>query len=136
MASETFLLDVDFSLVFPHPGSPSIDHIIPRAAGGKDFPNNLRLAHFRCNSKKSYLPTPKNFPISLEIENLLNFLAIMAAGKKAVMGGKSLDFNQKDSFSKQHGLKIIDFVPVSELVLQKDPASIDLSHSILIQFSR
>ncbi|MCP9770018.1 long-chain fatty acid--CoA ligase [Lacihabitans sp. LS3-19] len=51
---------------------------------------------------------------TLEIENLLNFLAIMAAGKKAVMGGKSLDFNQKDSFSKQHNLKIIDFVPVSE----------------------
>lgn len=32
---------------------PSIDHVIPRARGGTDDPENLALAHFRCNAVKS-----------------------------------------------------------------------------------
>lgn len=32
---------------------PSVDHVIPRAAGGKDDPSNLQLAHLWCNQVKS-----------------------------------------------------------------------------------
>lgn len=40
--------------------SPSLDHVIPRSQGGDDSPENLRLAHFWCNSVRSderaYMP--------------------------------------------------------------------------------
>lgn len=42
---------VDKSLTFPHPMSPSLDHITPWRDGGAWYDrNNLRLAHFRCNA--------------------------------------------------------------------------------------
>lgn len=45
---------VDFSLKFPHPLSPCIDHIIPVAKGGHPSDiDNLQLAHFTCNRAKS-----------------------------------------------------------------------------------
>ena len=45
---------VNFSLKFPHPLSPTIDHIIPVAKGGHPSDiDNLQLAHFRCNRQKS-----------------------------------------------------------------------------------
>ena len=45
---------VDFSLKFPHPLSPCIDHIIPIAKGGHPSDiDNLQLAHFCCNRQKS-----------------------------------------------------------------------------------
>ncbi|MGB3626716.1 MAG: HNH endonuclease signature motif containing protein [Henriciella sp.] len=31
---------------------PTFDHIVPRAAGGPDTPENLQLAHARCNRIK------------------------------------------------------------------------------------
>jgi 5-methylcytosine-specific restriction endonuclease McrA len=34
------------------PDRPSIDHIIPRAAGGTNDPANLQLAHLSCNHRK------------------------------------------------------------------------------------
>ncbi|WP_350494496.1 HNH endonuclease [Mycobacterium intracellulare] len=37
----------------PHPKAPTIDHLIPLAAGGKHEPTNCRTAHFMCNSLKS-----------------------------------------------------------------------------------
>jgi len=43
---------VDKGLVCPHPGSPSLDHIIPLAAGGTHTLGNVQLAHFMCNSIK------------------------------------------------------------------------------------
>lgn len=45
---------VDFSLKYPHPLAPCIDHIIPVAKGGhpSDF-ENLQLAHWTCNRQKS-----------------------------------------------------------------------------------
>lgn len=45
---------VDFSLKFPNPGSPCIDHIIPIAKGGHPAAmENLQLAHLSCNRWKS-----------------------------------------------------------------------------------
>lgn len=38
--------------VAPHPMSPSIDHIVPLAAGGRHEPLNVQAAHLLCNSKK------------------------------------------------------------------------------------
>lgn len=45
---------VDKSFKFPHPLSPSIDHIIPVDKGGHPSDmNNLQLAHLCCNRFKS-----------------------------------------------------------------------------------
>ena len=45
---------VDFGFKFPHPLSPTIDHIIPVAKGGHPSDmSNLQLAHFTCNRQKS-----------------------------------------------------------------------------------
>ncbi|WP_282939140.1 HNH endonuclease [Corynebacterium auriscanis] len=38
------------------PGATSIDHIIPRAAGGDDSLSNLRPAHTSCNSARGAQP--------------------------------------------------------------------------------
>lgn len=35
---------------------PSVDHIVPRAAGGTDDPTNLQLAHLWCNQVKNRRP--------------------------------------------------------------------------------
>lgn len=44
---------VDKSLKYPHPMSPTVDHIIPCAKGGSDDLDNLQLAHRQCNRMKS-----------------------------------------------------------------------------------
>lgn len=45
---------VDFSLKYPHPLAPCIDHIIPIAKGGHPSDiDNLQLAHWACNRQKS-----------------------------------------------------------------------------------
>ena len=45
---------VDFSYKYPHPLSPSVDHIIPIAKGGHPSAlSNLQLAHRWCNRQKS-----------------------------------------------------------------------------------
>lgn len=45
---------VDFSLKYPHPMSPTVDHIIPVSKGGHPSdPANLQLAHRCCNRAKS-----------------------------------------------------------------------------------
>ena len=46
--------EVDFRLKYPHPLSPSIDHIIPVSRGGHPSDiANLQLAHWTCNRQKS-----------------------------------------------------------------------------------
>lgn len=46
--------EVDFSVKYPHPLSPCIDHIIPIAKGGHPSDiTNLQLAHWTCNRQKS-----------------------------------------------------------------------------------
>lgn len=45
---------VDMSLKYPHPLSPTIDHIIPVSKGGHPVDmDNLQLAHRCCNRQKS-----------------------------------------------------------------------------------
>lgn len=43
---------VDMSLRRPDLMSPSVEHVIPRALGGEDVPENLALAHLLCNMRK------------------------------------------------------------------------------------
>ncbi|MCQ2530295.1 MAG: HNH endonuclease [Lachnospiraceae bacterium] len=45
---------VDFSYTYPHPLSPTVDHIIPVSKGGHPSAlENLQLAHRWCNRQKS-----------------------------------------------------------------------------------
>jgi len=44
---------VDRTLKFPHPLSPSIDHVRPMAKGGGHVLANVQCTHFICNSRKS-----------------------------------------------------------------------------------
>lgn len=34
------------------PVNPSLDHVIPRVAGGSDYPSNIRIAHISCNKAR------------------------------------------------------------------------------------
>jgi 5-methylcytosine-specific restriction endonuclease McrA len=43
---------VDRMLFWPHPKSPSIDHVIPLTKGGMHEPANVQLAHLVCNTAK------------------------------------------------------------------------------------
>lgn len=45
-------VDVDSSLLWPNPLSPSLDHVVPLSLGGPHTPENVRLAHLSCNSAK------------------------------------------------------------------------------------
>lgn len=38
----------------PHPFAPTLDHIVPLAAGGAHVRENVQLAHFICNSRKGH----------------------------------------------------------------------------------
>ena len=44
---------IDFSLPPNDPDSASLDHRIPRAAGGSNGLKNLQLMHLRCNQEKA-----------------------------------------------------------------------------------
>lgn len=43
---------VNMALVWPHPKSPSLDHIVPLTKGGMHDPLNVQLAHLACNIAK------------------------------------------------------------------------------------
>lgn len=45
-------LPVDRTLKFPDAGSPTLDHVVTLSRGGDNSPDNVRLAHFFCNSTK------------------------------------------------------------------------------------
>lgn len=44
---------INFRLKHPHPGSPSLDHVIPLARGGTHTLDNVAMTHWRCNHKKN-----------------------------------------------------------------------------------
>jgi 5-methylcytosine-specific restriction endonuclease McrA len=41
------------NLRHPHPLSASLDHLVPLSAGGVHAPDNVALAHLRCNIMRS-----------------------------------------------------------------------------------
>jgi 5-methylcytosine-specific restriction endonuclease McrA len=43
---------IDPSYRGPNPRGPSVDHVVPLSHGGSDDDNNLRPAHFGCNSRR------------------------------------------------------------------------------------
>ena len=43
---------VNMKLQWPHPMSPSLDHIVPLSLGGPHDPANVRLAHLVCNTAR------------------------------------------------------------------------------------
>lgn len=45
-------LPIDVRCRAPHPGTASLDHIVPGALGGTDDPENLRAAHVHCNRRR------------------------------------------------------------------------------------
>jgi 5-methylcytosine-specific restriction endonuclease McrA len=45
-------LPLKMAAKFPHPLSPTLDHIIPLNKGGHHLYVNLQAAHFRCNTAK------------------------------------------------------------------------------------
>lgn len=42
-----------------HPRAPTRDHVVPRAKGGPNHNQNLRLAHYRCNQERATRPPEK-----------------------------------------------------------------------------
>ena len=65
---------VDRSLKFPHPLSPTIDHIIPIQKGGHPFAlENLQLAHLVCNQTKgTRLTIENNKDLQKDAETITN----------------------------------------------------------------
>lgn len=63
--------DVDPNAPRGTPGAPSVDHVIPRSRGGSSEAENLRLAHRRCNMRRSdHLPElewPSRYHLSLQV---------------------------------------------------------------------
>lgn len=47
-----------------HPWSPTLDHLIPRSAGGPDTPDNLATAHRWCNTRRGAAPLPNPTPLT------------------------------------------------------------------------
>lgn len=43
---------VDVEKFHPHPGSPSLDHIVPMSKGGPHMRDNVQTAHLGCNVQK------------------------------------------------------------------------------------
>lgn len=62
--------EVDPAATAGTPGAPSIDHVVPKARGGGNEDENVRLAHRRCNSRRgSRLPEldwPERFHVALD----------------------------------------------------------------------
>ena len=56
---------VDFSYRYPHPLSPTVDHIIPVSKGGHPSDlDNLQLAHRCCNMEKSDRLMDKKYKVN------------------------------------------------------------------------
>ena len=47
---------IDYTLKFPEPGSPSIDHVMPLSLGGHHTIENVAMTHLTCNLRKGTSP--------------------------------------------------------------------------------
>jgi 5-methylcytosine-specific restriction endonuclease McrA len=47
---------IDFRLKWPHPLSPSLDHVVPLARGGKHTLDNVAMTNLACNLRKHVRP--------------------------------------------------------------------------------
>lgn len=56
---------INYGLKFPHPKSPSVDHIVPISAGGPHSLDNCAMAHMDCNNKKHTKEVPSVSPKTL-----------------------------------------------------------------------
>lgn len=43
---------VDQALTYPHPDSPSLDHVVPLSRGGLHVESNVQISHLTCNVRK------------------------------------------------------------------------------------
>lgn len=57
---------LDMDAKFPHPWSPTLDHIQPLSKGGHHLYVNLQAAHFRCNTAKGDRVDPETFAYLLQ----------------------------------------------------------------------
>lgn len=58
---------VDFSYRYPHPLSPTVDHIIPVSKGGHPSDlSNLQLAHRCCNREKADKLIDRSYKVDKE----------------------------------------------------------------------
>ena len=48
---------INFKLKWPHPKSPSLDHVVPLSAGGTHTLDNVAMTCLSCNVKKQARPT-------------------------------------------------------------------------------
>lgn len=48
---------VNFKLSWPHPDSPSLDHVVPISRGGTHTLDNVAFVHLVCNHRKNARPT-------------------------------------------------------------------------------
>lgn len=62
---------VDKTLSGRDPKGPSVDHVIPRAQGGSNDRDNLRLAHLSCNSAHAGRRTTRKRPVTQRHPGLL-----------------------------------------------------------------
>lgn len=49
------------------PNAPTVDHVVPRSRGGHGRPDNLRLAHRRCNQRRSSAAPVLTWPARLRV---------------------------------------------------------------------
>ena len=49
-------LEIDYTLRYPHPMAPSIEHITPLSHGGKHTKENLTVTHYWCNTRRGKYP--------------------------------------------------------------------------------
>ena len=91
-----------------------------------------KRASFLVTQKKDFLLSNSN-----DVENLVNFLAIISIGKKAVFGGKKLTNSQKIALSSQFDLEILDdesnqfLFEINPNIISKGSKSTDLFLGVL-----
>lgn len=57
--------EINYKLKFPHPMSPSIDHVKPISEGGPHTLENCAMAHMDCNNRKNASDMPSVSPPTL-----------------------------------------------------------------------